>query len=159
MGWQETDLPKLPPAYASSLAKRIGVAFTQSATPGSASPLPSQTTSSLPVNSLSTGAKAGIGVGVTIGALLILALIAFLILRRRRKNSERTTQGSQDETRPEMEDQDATLATKKWYLGGRWRSEVETPKNKPGELDSRSVRVVGGPPQELDETSNVNRES
>jgi hypothetical protein len=48
-----------------------------------------------------------------------------------------------------MEDQDVTLPTHKWYLDGKWRSEAEA-KNEPGELDSRNIRVVGGPPVELE---------
>jgi len=66
-----------------------------------------------------------------------------------------------------MGDQDATFATQKWYLGGRWRSEAAV-KNDAGELDSRAVQgeldskavqgeldsravlVVSGPPAELD---------
>ena len=55
---------------------------------------------------------------------------------------------------PEMEDQDEALAKRKWYLGGRWRSEVET-KSKPQELDSRTVTVIPGPPVELDASNGV----
>ncbi len=38
---------------------------------------------------LSTGAKAGIGVGVAVGVLLLIALITFFVLRKRRRNSPR----------------------------------------------------------------------
>lgn len=161
--WEETDLPNFSPAYATSLAKRIGLSLTPSATPASPSSLPTRTTSSRPSISpskgLSTGARVGIGVGSAIVLLLAISLIAFIVLRKRRKHREATTSFSHQRYHPEMEDQDASLATRKWFLRGRWRSEVETPKDKPSELDSRSVRVVGGPLQELDGTSNLNRQN
>ena len=37
---------------------------------------------------LSTGAKAGIGVGVALGALLVLGLLAWFLMRRRRSNDQ-----------------------------------------------------------------------
>ncbi|KAI9758711.1 MAG: hypothetical protein M4579_002886 [Chaenotheca gracillima] len=43
------------------------------------------TPTQLPNGGLSSGAKAGIGVGVVLGVLLVLGLIAWFILRRRRK--------------------------------------------------------------------------
>lgn len=49
----------------------------------------------------------------------------------------------------EMEDQDATLTKKKWFLEGKWRSEAEV-RSDPQELDSKTVRVIDGPPLELD---------
>lgn len=39
-------------------------------------------------NGLSTGAKAGIGVGAALGALLIIGLLVFFLLRRRRQKKE-----------------------------------------------------------------------
>lgn len=161
--WEETDLPRFPSAYAASLAKRIGVSFTPSAMPGSSSFLPSQTASTSPSKlsskGLSKGGTAGVGVSSAVAFLIAIALIAFLVLRKRRKTREASTSFSHERYHPEMEDQDASLATRKWFLRGRWRSEVETPKAKPGELDSRSVRIVSGPPQEMDGTSKVNRAS
>lgn len=125
--------------YAVSIAKQMGVSFTPSS-------------SSRP-EGLSTSAKIGIGVGNGIAALFALLLVVYAILRRRRRT--KSTQSAPSDvagaSTAEMEDQDATLATRKWYVGGRWRSEAEVKDNKqPGELDSRSVRVVGGPPVELD---------
>lgn len=55
--------------------------------------------------SLSTGAKAGIGVGVSVGGILILLAIGFLIVRRRkrRRNGQRASQdtSSLDEENPD----------------------------------------------------------
>lgn len=55
-----------------------------------------------------------------------------------------------------MEDQDATLAKRRWFLGGRWRSKAEV-KNEPGELDSRGVWVFPGPLVELEATQEWGR--
>ena len=39
-------------------------------------------------STLSTGAKAGIGVGVALGAIAVVSLIAFFLLRRRRRQKQ-----------------------------------------------------------------------
>lgn len=49
----------------------------------------------------------------------------------------------------EMQDQDADLAERKRFIDGRWRSEVHA-EHEIRELDSRGVRVVPGPPVELE---------
>lgn len=98
IAWAVTDLPKFPPAYASSLAKKIGVPFTPTGTaavaaistslvPGLSSNLPRETDSSVSSGSggLSTGAKAGIGAVVAVAVIIGLALL-LLCLRRRRKH-------------------------------------------------------------------------
>lgn len=151
--WEETDLPNFPPTYPSSLAKRIGVSFTPAASPT----LPSETNgvkinSSNPSNGLSTSAKAGIGVGVAVSSLMALALAALLILRRVRKRRNNDISSENFDVTPEIEDQDATLATRKWYLRGRWRSEVEA-KNKPSELDAGGAETIERPPVELESSS------
>ena len=51
-------------------------------------PSPSATASS---STLSTGAKAGIGVGAACGALLIIGLIAWLLLRMRKRRKDTST--------------------------------------------------------------------
>jgi hypothetical protein len=48
-----------------------------------------------------------------------------------------------------MEDQDQDHAKKKWWAGGKWRSEATAEAEKQ-ELDSKTVHVVPGPPAELD---------
>jgi hypothetical protein len=86
---------------------------------------------------LSTGAKAGIGAGVGLAGLLITLTFIGIVLLHRRKRS--------DPNMPEMTGHSLGL---KRFLGGKWRSEVEG-RSEPVEIDSRGVRVVGGPPVEL----------
>jgi len=100
IGWDATDLSKFPTAYASSLAKKIGVSFTPTAlpinptavtspVPGASSYLPRETDSafSSSAGGLSTGAKAGIGVGAVAGVAAIIGLALLLLcVKRRRKH-------------------------------------------------------------------------
>ena len=150
--WQAKDLSIFPQDYAVSLAKVIGVSFTPTAAPtssskpipGSSVGLPQQTNP--PASDLSTGAKAGVGIGAGLGFLLILSIgLAVLTMRRRRRNE---TNGDVP-ARPELEDQDEANRETKWVVGGKWRSEAGI-ERKIGELDSRPVYVVPGPPVELD---------
>ncbi|PVH96169.1 hypothetical protein DM02DRAFT_674992 [Periconia macrospinosa] len=96
--WNANDLNSFPPAYASSLAKRIGIPYptttpTTTPSPGSTSEIPRPTQSGgeepPPTSSesqLSTSAKTGIGVGSAIGAIAIMiALIAVLLWRKRQR--------------------------------------------------------------------------
>jgi hypothetical protein len=53
------------------------------------------------------------------------------------------------DTVPEMEDQDKNSAKRKWFLGGKWRSEARA-ESVTQELDSRTVHLVPGPPAELE---------
>jgi hypothetical protein len=153
--WESADFSKSPLAYAASVAEQIGLSYAFAASPGSSSALPRQTgqsSTTTPHTSLSAGVKAGIGIGAILGAALLIGIgviITIFFLRRRRHKTLPTTLSLDGIATPEMEDQDATLATRKWYLGGRWRSEVEV-KNEVGELEGRNVRVVGGPRVELD---------
>jgi hypothetical protein len=71
-------------------------------------------------------------------------IIAFL-LRKKRAKAQTTDQA----TTPELEDQEETLAKRKWFLKGRWRSEVEA-KADPQELDSKNIKFIPGPPVELE---------
>ncbi|KAH7399194.1 hypothetical protein DE146DRAFT_590604, partial [Phaeosphaeria sp. MPI-PUGE-AT-0046c] len=137
--WKREDLDSFPEKYVVSIAKDMGVSFTP--------------TSSSRSGGLATDARVGIGVGSVVAFLLAVFLVVYVSLRRRRRtirNQNSLSNTSQANT-AEMEDQDGTLATRKWYLGGRWRSEVEVKNDKQaGELDSRSVRVIGGPPVEME---------
>jgi hypothetical protein len=85
---------------------------------------------------------------VSLFILFIISISGFLLLRRRHARNNIAASTSQPTT-AEMEEQDTILSTRKWYLGGKWRSEAEA-KTEPGELDPRSIRVVGGPPVELE---------
>lgn len=48
-----------------------------------------------------------------------------------------------------MEDHDQELAQRKIFVNGKWRIEAEADRET-GELDSRGVVVVPGPPAELE---------
>ena len=96
--WQETDLSKFDPGYAATLAARLDIDFTPTATSETApSSDRSQSTSATSSANdggekssrldLSIGAKAGIGVGVAIA--VILAVVIGLMLYRRRVRKQR----------------------------------------------------------------------
>lgn len=153
VAWGPNDWTLFPTDYALPLAQRLGTSLDISS-PASASitatPTGSQnstpTTPKLQGHSSALGpeAKAGIAVGTILGVAFILVAI-FLFLKRRRKRDKTTMEGQT----PEMDDQDQELRTRKWFLGGRWRSEAEVVRQQ-HELDSRAVHVVPGPPAELD---------
>jgi hypothetical protein len=149
--WQLEDLDLFPTDYASSLASQLRVTWfaTRTSSPDSISTQRnSNTTSTAATSGLSTGAKIGIGVGTFAGALVLL-IIAIYALLRRRKN-KRLNENIQPTPMPaEMQDQDADLAERKRFIDGRWRSEVHA-EHEIRELDSRGVRVVPGPPVELE---------
>jgi hypothetical protein len=150
VAWQLKDLSSFPASYATSIADRIGVSMTPtvSNTPTlpretGASPTPQATGTT----KLSTSAKAGIGIGSVIGVLAITATVILLWLRARRKATPAPVNNGH--AVPEMEDQDKSLAKRKWFLGGRWRSEAQA-EGLTQELDSRTVHIVPGPPAELE---------
>jgi hypothetical protein len=148
--WHLKDMSNFPSAYASSLADRIGVTL-ESATPAGSPSLPrhtntSSSTSTLtPPNALSIGAKAGIGVGAALILILIGCTTVFFLLKKKQKQTTSTPAGADV---AEMEDQDQTLASKKWYLLGKWRNE-HAGEERRHELDSRTVTVIPGSPVEL----------
>jgi hypothetical protein len=154
VAWQLEDLSSFPASYATSIANKIGVSMTpvasntltvprETGAPPSSSPTPP--TTSTPT--LSTPAKVGIGIDSVAGALIIVATIVMLCMRARRKDAPAPRENG--DTVPEMEDQDKTLAKRKWFLGGRWRSEAQS-EGVRQELDSRAVHIVPGPPAELE---------
>jgi hypothetical protein len=140
VAWQVENFKAFPSDYVASLTKRFEIAL-----PSSTGILPPPTDTPTPTPGLSTGAKAGIGVGAAIGAIVFIMVIVFFCLRSRRKRNQAT---SSDRNIAEMADQDHDLA-KKWWAGGRWRSEVDTHAD-PQELDNKTVYVVPGPPAELE---------
>tara|TARA_R110002003_G_scaffold140_19_gene12877 strand:+ start:15480 stop:15998 length:519 start_codon:yes stop_codon:yes gene_type:complete len=140
VAWQQDDLTLFPPDYAKSLAQKLGITLSNSAT--STSPGPTSSPSS---GGLTTAAKAGIGVGVVFGAAILGVAIVLLYLRRWRKDG--TT--PKEPRVAEMEDQDRHFGERKWFFGGRWRSEVNSVPTQ-SELDSKTVHVVPGPPAELE---------
>ncbi|KAF2009395.1 hypothetical protein BU24DRAFT_473535 [Aaosphaeria arxii CBS 175.79] len=146
--WQSTDLSLFPSKYASSLASAIGISVgTQTLTLGPKTL--SSTTSSSTLNQqgvLSTGAKAGIGVGTVIGAALLVGVAFMFFLRlRRRKRQE-----------PAVAELSGHSSGYKRFFGGKLRAEMEG-KALPVEIDSKSVCVVPGPPAELEGSSHLSR--
>jgi hypothetical protein len=93
VAWQESDLPLFPTAYASSLAQKIGVPFPDATTPavpgsGSSTGLPRETNPAPEPPTpkrLTEGAKAVIGVCVSIGTVALVGFIFFVRLRWRRR--------------------------------------------------------------------------
>jgi len=148
--WQTSDLIKFPVEYASSLASRIKVPFT--ATTQSNTTTLSNTTSPEParptpdinnkVSSLNPGAIAGIAVGS--GALVISGIVILLYLWRRRKQRQRPQH-------PDMSEMEGSSAGLKRFMGGKWRAETDG-TSEPVEAGSTSVRIIPGPPVELDGT-------
>lgn len=152
--FQISDLSAFPSSYASSLASRLGVsiptsaASTTAASPASSPSLPTPTASPhvshTTAPELSTRTKAGIGVGSAIGALVICAIITVIIWRRRK--SKRQAVSDPHATFSEMSGH-----SKGWkgFLNGKWRAEAQG-ESFPVEIDSRGVRVIPGPPAELE---------
>ncbi|KAF1917197.1 hypothetical protein BDU57DRAFT_517750 [Ampelomyces quisqualis] len=145
IAWQYRDLAVFPPAYASSLAQRLRVDFTSTASPASGQAVASQTSSlspsrtgqsSRPSPGLSAGAKAGIAVGVVL-AVLLGVIPAILTLRRRRRRKAASHPAN---AAAELEGREER---RKWYLGGKWRSEAQV-EPRPGELDAQGNHVVPG---------------
>jgi hypothetical protein len=125
-----------PSAYATSITSLVGIPFGLAS---SSPPLPPATSSRPPDNyGLSTSAKAGIGVGAVLGFEALGALLILLFLRRKKKVQQPTV--------PEIRGQPSRF---KGILGGNWGAEAET-ESEPMELDSRGVKVIPGPPVELE---------
>lgn len=152
VAWELDDMISFPSSYRTSLANKIGVTLPSSASPAGTSSLPSQTGDGASIPSsqhrLNPGSIAGIVVGVLAGTAILIGVVVGLLWRRRKRVQSPPSGG--DDTMPEMEDQDAANSHKRWFLGGRWRSEVEVEPASPQELESKTVRVVPGPPVELD---------
>lgn len=112
----------------------------------------SEPTSREQSNTLGTVAIAGISVGAGIvGLLLGIGIILLLLhLREKRKQNGLVPAEASHPDLPEMEDQDRSLVGKKWFLRGRWRSEVGVEEvERRHELDGKNVNAIGGPRAEL----------
>ncbi|CAI9629193.1 unnamed protein product [Alternaria burnsii] len=148
--WQSSDFSRFPSEYASSLAAAIKVPFEDPVTTS-----PSTTSTNFvppftnpnnedPDAAMSPGAIAGIAVGIS--AFLIFSIVLLLYLRRRMKQKQQ--QRLQHSDMWEMEGSSRGL---KHFLGGRWRAEQDG-TSQPVEAGSTSVRIIPGPPVELDTT-------
>lgn len=141
VAWQAEDLTLFPTDYANSLVQKGYTAAIQA--PGSET----ATTDSQARNrreGLSTGAKAGLGAGIALTLVALGVVVGFLLIRRQRKHAT----SSRELVIPEMEDQDQDHAGRKWFYGGKWRSEIQA-VHEQNELDSKTVHIVPGPPAEL----------
>jgi hypothetical protein len=145
IAWQIEDIGTFPSEYVKSLVERFGVA-SPSNTSTTISDAPGPTTI-LRANGLSTGAQVGVGVGATLVAVIAGSLIIFWCLKKRRRAT--ASANAPDTVIPEMEVQDYSHSQRKWFLGGRWRNEVDAQATQ-SELDSKTVHVVPGPPAELE---------
>ena len=103
--WASSDLPQFTPASAPLLPP--GAAALASVTNADSSgvpagagtgvaPIPSSSDQVTGSSGLSPGAKVGIGVGVGVGGTLVLGLIAWFLLRRRRKAKVHATKETYD---------------------------------------------------------------
>ena len=111
--WQETDLSKFDPGYAATLAARLDIDFTP-ATTSETAPSSDRSQSTSATSSaddggeksskpdLSIGAKAGIGVGIAVAAILMV--VAGLVLYRRyaRKKARLDRKAALQNEQPEL---------------------------------------------------------
>lgn len=166
VAWEASDLSLFPVGYATSLAKKIGVSFTPTATPASAassigvSQTGTATDSSQTGDStgqdresgsggLSSGTKIGIGVGVGVGASLLIALVVMAVMVRRLRRRNRAVVSYPNESTPAMDDHGAAIAKNKWYQRAQPADQANY-NNGPNELDSMPMHVISNQPVELD---------
>lgn len=147
--WQAKDLTSFGSEYATSLAQALQVQVSASTTPADRATASAATSSTTiqpsPSPSLSPGQLAGIVLGAIFGAAIIALGIFFIYMRHRRYSNGVTSDSSGHRERendiPEMED-DGQYASRKWFIGGKWRSEVDASTN-PTELTSGDPAELG----------------
>lgn len=146
--WRADDLTSFPSSYATSLARVIGVDLppptSTPASPSSISTLPTATGPVITTGSpgLNTGAAAAVGVGVAFGSILLMTIVACIFWRRRNRKQPNTEH-------PDFPETEAEQTLWKRFFGGKWRAEMQAPVVAQ-EVDSRAVRIIPGPPAELD---------
>lgn len=137
--WQSSDLSGFPYEYASSIASVINVTWQNFTTTSPPPPTPRAKNSGP-----SPGAIAGIAVGI--GVFLIVSIVLLLYLRRRMKQKQQ-----QRLQHPGMSEMEGSSRGLKHFVGGRWRAEQDG-TSQPVEAGSTSVKIIPGPPVELDST-------
>lgn len=137
--WARSDLSVFPPSYASSLATRIGVPFTITSPPTALPKI-----SPRPNVPLTSGQKAGIGVGSSLGALVLISSMIALLFWRRKRRAQRLR--DHHPTEPELSGHSRGL---KIFLRGVWRTEAEA-VSQPVEAGGRSVMIISGSCVELE---------
>jgi hypothetical protein len=163
VAWEASDLSLFPVAYATSLAQKIGVKFTPTATPASGASRSGASSTGTPLGTgtppnsnadsqgLSSGAKIGIGVGAGIGAALLAALLAVLFLMRRSRKRNRASTAYPNESTPAMEGHHGGLTKNKWFHRSQpAEEEIELTRGGPNELDSFPVQYQSSQPVELE---------
>lgn len=140
--WQKSDLPSFPSKYAAEVAASIGIMSSADSKFSSTSAIEQQHFSGGNAR-ISKGEITGIVVGTIFFALLLGGSILLLLQRRRQKRRL-----------PDLPEMTGHTLGLKRFMAGKWRAEADA-KTAPTEIDSRSVRVIPGPPVEL-EGSQVN---
>jgi membrane protein implicated in regulation of membrane protease activity len=77
---------------------------------------------------------------------LIVSIVLLLYLRRRMKQKQQ-----QRLQHPGMSEMEGSSRGLKHFVGGRWRAEQDG-TSQPVEAGSTSVKIIPGPPVELDST-------
>jgi len=146
VNWQIDDVGIFPSEYVRSLVARYSVpapAGTSTPTINALEPTNAPAPSSSP-NGLGTATQVRIGIGIAVAAALVGSFLIFWCLRRRRESA------ANDVVVPEMEDPDFTKSQRRWFLGGRWRNEVDAQAAQ-NELDAKPVVYeLPQPPAELE---------
>jgi hypothetical protein len=143
--WQSSDLTNFPEDYASSIASVIKVPFGDKSNISSNSTAPPLTPP--PANTSDQGSKlspdaiAGMAVGIVIFVIFIVVLGLYLWRRRKQQRIQH----------PDVAEMEGSSRGLKHFVGGRWRAEQDG-TSQLVEAGSTSVRIIPGPPVELDNT-------
>ena len=155
--WESSDLPNFTPASAPlkayNAAVSTGASTGASVTNGGATPSAtnapatqtsggtSSTNTTSSDGGLSTGAKAGIGVGVALGVLLILGMLAWAIIERRKRRKNEGYNSTQQQTSEYRADNSYGGGYTDQPQGQGWRPPVElSPDNTRQELDGSEIK-------------------
>ncbi|KAJ5764859.1 hypothetical protein N7520_004418 [Penicillium odoratum] len=142
VAWQATDSTNPAAATATTTATTDTNHTTTSA---------SKSTSDDRASGLSAGAKAGIGIGVSVGAIMVLALLAFRILRRRKRQGASSAPGPRTVPANQKHPTELDSALTRGYeLGSIPLHEADSLKNGPYEPLSHSPVELEGAHSERD---------
>ncbi|KAF2215753.1 hypothetical protein CERZMDRAFT_89983 [Cercospora zeae-maydis SCOH1-5] len=89
---------------------------------------------------MSAGAKAGVGVGVALGVLLIMAIVGFALWRRRRVKRMQDGPHENLQQRPEMDGTGQVYETSAEEKKPKVLAEVEGDTRKVSELDAQAAK-------------------
>ena len=137
--WQSSDLSGFPYEYASSIASVINLTWQNFTTTSPPPPTPRAKNSGP-----SPGAIAGIAVGIGVFLIFSIVLLLYILRRMKQKQQQRLQH-------PGMSEMEGSSRGLKHFVGGRWRAEQDG-TSQPVEAGSTSVKIIPGPPVELDST-------